>query len=224
VLLVAAIAIAVLMIGGAASQERPSGAKILERADRGPSGQPGPVNILGNPAKPYTGGAVEHGPYRLLPPGTKYIPREYPKDAPQEQPVVTLDASVRAGSSLYIAPLPGFTEVRGSATLHAGEVVLTEAEWSGPVGTVYVAARLLKPWNLPLDVYLSYPDSALQVRVETISGYPAVILEPARGPAPNVGYVQAAVDGELIHLSSPTTGQDTLRTLAAQIIEERKSR
>ncbi len=182
----------------------------------GPAGQSGPIRYMENPGTPYSGGAVMHGPYRLLPPGTLPIERTYPGDSGSRDFSETRDRRVIDSSALKIvAPPAGYVARSTRALLRSGQVIGLDEVWEALGGnTVIVSAGTAPEWRLPLDVYLYMPDSLLEVLPITIAGRPAIVEQPRAGPAANVGHVRIWIDGIDVALSSPTLDQTKLVALA----------
>ena len=184
----------------------------------GPAGQTGELHYFeGTPATEYNGGAKEYGPYRLLPAGTKYIVRPFPEDKAPGAMTRTAGPSAVGASSLYIRPPDGFTLADGWVVAYDGFDHEASFTWTAPGATVWAAYAAVDDWRLPLDVYLYFNDSPLVVRPAMIGGYYAIVEEPRKGPAPNVGKVELYVNGRALVLRSPDLGQDRLEAIAAEV-------
>lgn len=185
----------------------------------GPSGQTGQMTYLENPAVVEFDGSGElHGPYRLLPPGTKYVSREYSRAWDSADYVEASSSDVLDLISWAQPPLEhSLASARG--TLVDGEIATFDIVWRRDGGsTVTLSGGRLAPWRLPLDVYLHPADSAIQVRPIEVHGYPAIIVEPSSGPAPNVGYLRIAFDGFDLAIQSPDLPHDQLVEVADNLI------
>jgi hypothetical protein len=164
---------------------------------------------------PFAGGEVEFGPYRLLPPGTKFIERDYgtppaPDDFRDEDDPETLRAW-----PMYVPPPEGVRELSLAGQVVRGKPFQVRAEWERDGKVVHAVMTDYPETLLPLDVYLHPAESRIMVKAEMIEGRFAIIQEPLAGPAPNVGYVAIWLDGVELALRSPEFGHDTLRSLAA---------
>lgn len=214
----ASVAAAVGLLAGAVAEDRPSWSKEVSGPGVGPAGQTGELHYLENPAKPYQGGARQFGPYRLLPPGTRYIERDYPADTAPREFTETADPSLFTGSELYIPPLAGYAEKSANAVLRNSTPILVQLSWASAEIALQVVVTAAPEWQMPLDVYLHFEDSPITVRSEMLSGHFAIVTEPTAGPAPNVGSVRVWLGGREIFLSSPNAGQDRLRVIAETIL------
>lgn len=212
--LASALVVSLLTVGG---QESPSTAKRIPGPSVGPAGQTGPITYLENPATPFTGEAKSFGPFRLLPPGTKYIDRDggfspSPGDITSSNDIATVRAS-----PLYVAPVPDAQEIELTEERLKGDPFRFTATWATGGKSIHLA-RVRYPDNqLPIDIYLHFPDSRVQVRPEMIAGKYAIVTEPASGPAANVGDVAIWLDGSLLWLWSPHADHTELRNIAAQL-------
>ncbi len=215
------LAVSVGLVARAATDDPGGRSREVEGPAVGPSGQTGELTWLENPAKPYAGGATAHGPYRLLPPGTLYIPRDYPGDTGSRTFGETSDTMTLTESSLHIEPVEGYKASSERGTTRGGTIISIDSVWAGPTGeTILVSSARVPDWMLPLDVYLFPQDSILKVVSVSIAGRPAIVEQPVSGPAPNVGHVRLWFDGSELVLRSPSVGQDRLVALAEEIARQ----
>lgn len=164
---------------------------------------------------------MEFGPYRVLPPGTAFIDRDYgPAPAPTDF-VDTSDASAIEQWSAYVAPPNGVSQQSLSARTLKGVPLQVFATWSQNGARIDVVVTDYPDAMLPIDVYLHPSDSPIAVRTETLAGKPAVIEEPAAKPAAGVGYVAIWLGDVELALRSPDVGQDVLREIASQVARSR---
>jgi len=216
----AALLLAGLVVGAMAQGSGgPSQAREVAGPSVGPYGQQGELHYFENPAHEYSGGAKEFGPYRLLPAGTKYIPRP-PKDPrPATSVEEVRDVARWKGTNLDVPAPKGFVERRAAATVIDGTTIdAVSFAWSSPSGTIYAVVHSVAEDRLPLDVYLTFDDSPIEERPVMIAGYHAIVEQPRSGPAPNVGYVAVYVAGRSIDLHSPDMGQDRLVQVAQELL------
>ncbi|MGE3075814.1 MAG: hypothetical protein AB7O30_14385 [Dehalococcoidia bacterium] len=214
-MIIGAVTFSSALIAAAASGPTANSKVIANPPSRGPSGQDSPATWLANPATAYSGGAEDFGPYRLLPPGTEYIRREYTDQNPATSITEATDVAVLRDSELYIPPLQGFDEVQIRGLMRDSEVLAVDQVWKSHDGAlIYLSVGRIPSWMLPLDVYLYPDDSILQVFTTTIDGRPTVIEQPRNGPSANVGYVRVWLNGQELALRSPSIDQVQLSEIA----------
>jgi hypothetical protein len=215
VVIIAGLGLAGMLSLVTAVQEGPSKSRQVAGPPVGPAGQTGTITYLENPARPYSGGAQNFGPYRLIPPGSQKPTRVNPSD----NPVAISDESVLQASSLYLHPLEGFAARRTSGVLSgSGEPIQVAQVWESEAGTVAVVVNSVTPESQPIDVALHFDDSPIEVRPVEIAGQPAILTLPRTGPAPNVGSVRVWLGSAELFLSSPDLDHDALTNLAAELV------
>jgi len=203
-------------------QDEPSRASRIPCPSVGPAGQTGEMTCFESRPTPYTSGATMFGPYRLLPAGTKFIERDYGA-APQASDFSEVnDSDAIRKSSLYIRPPLGVAETALRESTLKGTPLQVLSTWELDGKTVNVVVTVDRPEWLPIDVYLHFPDSLIQVRAEMIAGKYAIVMEPATGPAKNIGYVTVWLDGIEVSFSSEGHDHKTLRALAQAIATEKR--
>jgi hypothetical protein len=118
-------------------------------------------------------------------------------------------------------PVPsGFSQAAATATVLDGARVSSVAYiWTGSAGRVSARVRLVDESDLPLDVYLTFPDSPLVVAVQALDSGFVAIEQPRSGPAPGVGYVNIYAEGRLILLESQDLRQDTLLSIGQELLQ-----
>jgi len=204
--------------------DHPSRAGEVPGPTMGPSGQTGDLHYFENNGTAYAGGATFVGPFRLLPPGTQFIPRPSRVQVPR-----TVDRSADPnkwiGTQFELSAPPGFSEASAQATLLDGtRLDSVDYLWTGVEGRVQGRITTIDDSQLPLDVYLTFDDSPIVITVQPIPGGFAVIEQPRKGPAPNVGYVNAYFAGRLLLLESPDLGQDRLLQIAQEVVSRAGSK
>ena len=197
------------------SNQGPSLAKEVSGPNIGPSGQTGELHYLENPGNEFSGGSTTFGPYRLLPPGTKFIPR-FAEGPPPKLIERTTEKRSWPDRTLDLEPPNGLQEKRATATvLDGARVDSIEYVWTDGTQEILVLSMLVSEEMLPLDVYLPFDDSTLAIKTMRMSETTfAVIEQPRAGPAPNVGYVSVYSLGRLLTFQSPDVGQDRLLDIA----------
>jgi hypothetical protein len=171
---------------------------------------------------PYTGGAKEFGPYRLLPPGTKFIERDYGNPPlTSDFADVTDQPRIRSWRT-YVAPPEGVLERTLAGRSLRGEPLQILATWDVRGKPVDVITTAYPSQLLPIDVYLHFPDSRISVTAETIGGRFAIVDQPSAGPAPNVGYIAIWLDGFEVAFRSAEHDHKVLRSLAETVAARRK--
>ena len=185
----------------------------------GPSGQTGDLHYLENPGTEYRGGAEEFGPFRLLPPGTKFIER-----ASRGVPATSVEEVDRPAvweDSDLVLSIP--TEVQAdriSATVVNGEsLAQLNYALSARDGGLTATVMRVSDSSLPLDVYRPLADSPLEIVTTQRNGAYVVIEQRRSGPAPSSGYVSIYADGRLLTLYSQELGQDRLAEIGLQLVQ-----
>ena len=219
VFLASAALIGVATTGIVFAQNAGSGGEASRIAcpDVGPSGQVGEMTCNEAPAGAGDGESPSFGPYRLLPPGTKFIERDYgPAPQPGDFEEVDNEAVVREWHT-YTAPVEGATEESLTGRLLRGEPLQIFSTWRIDGHPVTVIVTDYPGSFLPLDVYLHPDDSRVAVKPEQIGGRFAVVEEPASGPAANVGYVSLWMGGYEVAFRSSELDHAALRQLAEAV-------
>ncbi len=158
----------------------------VERRDVGPSGQPGPIDVIvpNFPADP--GPAQTKGPYRLLPYG--YVdppPYVYPTAKPCSRPIVDgSDPRVARTAKFYLEPSytpPGFSPPTVRATEICGTEV-GELQWvfESTASKNPIEMNIWKP-DLPFDIRIPPDDSWATLQDGSINNVPAIFLRDKPG-------------------------------------------
>ena len=188
----------------------------------GPAGQTGEMTCYESIPSPYAGGAKEFGPYRLLPPGTKFIERDYGIPPASSDFTEVADKTAIRNWRIYVAPPGGAVERTLAGRALRNDPLQVFSTWDVEGKTVNVIATAYSGALLPIDVYLYFPSSRISVSAEMIGGRYVIVDQPTTGPAPNVGYVAVWLDGFEIAFRSPEHDHKVLRALAEAIIAKSK--
>ncbi len=202
--------------------ESPSQSKSVPGPAIGPSGQTGDLHYFENPAKEFDGTSEKFGPYRLLPLGTKFIPRAYPDDKAPRDFSETKDSVLLSASKAHVLRPTGFVETNLSGTLRNGAPIVLSATWISGKRTVTVASAPVQQWALPIDVYLHFPDSLIAVKPVMIGGWPGIVTRPTSGPVAGIGSVQIWLDGIEVVFTSADLNRDEVTAIAEAVVTEAK--
>jgi hypothetical protein len=165
--------------------DNPSRAKEVAGPAVGPAGQTGELHYFENPGKEYAGGATMVGPYRVLPPGTKYISRDWPGPVPKTIEY-SADPATWSQTALVLPEPAGFRQTSAQATILDGTRVATvDYVWSSAAGQIHARVLVIPEARLPLDVYLTFDDSPIVNTVMKIEGGFAVAVASAQSPGPS---------------------------------------
>lgn len=207
------------------AKDSPATARPVDGPSTGPSGQTGELTYLDDTGSDYAGGADEFGPYRLVPPGTKQIVREYPQDTEAREFSESHSRSDLPSSRLLVAPDDDWTESAFRALLRNGRVVEVSALWEGS-GGISVSLLLMEvpDWALPLDTYLTFPDSLTTLAPAMIAGHYAILDGPNEDrqqgvpPPPPGGTVRIYFGGGELIVQSDVLPVAEVAELAADIV------
>lgn len=222
----------VLMLGtvttvaaGLLDNQSKSIARPVAGSDVGPSGQTGQITYLDNTGEAYRGDAEEFGPFRLMPPGTKHLVREYPADTAPRDFRETYSRQSLPSSKLLVLPPAGWSESAFRTVLRNGIPIEASGLWASPDGRAVSFFVIDVPdWALPIDVYLGFPDSLTVKSMTTISTHPAIVEGPNERrslktpPPPPGGSVRVYVNGVQLILQSDDLEIEELTQVAKSVI------
>ena len=176
----------------------------IETRTEGPSGQPGPIDVIvpnypANPGTPWTS-----GPFRILPYGFNPTPPPAPPLA-----TVTPDVELHSTDPTMVASAPFFAKVSyvpagfsyaepWVSLMRAGKP--TEIVWRFPgkdAAEIQISRGLR---SLPVEVSVPPPDSWVELKEGSINGNPAIFLvsKPGQGGPQSLYFVDGDVTTEII--------------------------
>ncbi len=215
-----AVGLACMTIGVVAAQggSGPSQATEVSGPTIGPAGQSGELHYLENQAKDWDGTSTPFGPYRLLPPGTKFIERPFPEQEPAKGIEESSERARSQESALNVEPPSGFIEKTRSAMFVDGEVMSIGYVWTSGSREIDASVDKVFPEQLPLDVYLTFDDSPFVVKPTQVGDHFVIVQQLRTGPSANQGWVASYDDGVSISLHSPTDGEDALTAVLSDLL------